>query len=320
MPIGGSAYYDKFKKRIGATARPGDAAAQKNAPAANLQSGQGQLDPKTKSKRFVKTIVSPGQHAKSGKKNGPSYDTRISSATDPGALDHVVSQILDLAQRVHAVAGQAEAAILRAEAAVLKAEVAVGKAEAAGSRADASFSKCDVAVSRAEAAAFKSDASAKRAELSAGKAGLAAGKSEYASSGRDVASVGAETNSPTAASPEVSEDTLESAGEEDNRTKEINSPISQIAVMSMKLRSGMRQIEEDREKVLGASAIFRPEANLNMAVGREDLASGLVSLDNDTALPRVAPFIMSDATHTSGTTDNIKKDETEIEASTKGRS
>jgi len=304
MPIGGSAYYDKFKKKASAVMKPGAASASATTP--------GQVPPTapTKKKALVKTIVTPNQLAKSGKKKGPSYDSRIPSASDPGALDNVVSQILDLAQRVHAVAGQAEAAILRAEAAVLKAEVAVGKAEAAGSRADASFSKCDVAVSRAEAAAFKSDASAKRAELSATKAGLVAGKSEYTSGARETTSAGVETNSVSGSSPEVTEDASESAGEEDNRTKEINSPISQIAVMSMKLRSGMRQIEEDREKALGASAIFRPEANLNMPVGREDLASGLVSLDNETALPRVAPFIMSDVTHTSGTTDNVKKDET----------
>jgi hypothetical protein len=234
---------------------------------------------------------------------------------DPSSLDEVVSQILDLAQRVHAVAGQAEAAVLRAEAAVLKAEVAVGKAEAAGSRADSAFSKCDVAVSRAEAAAFKSETSAKRAELSASKAGLAVGKSDLGSVSRDASSIMADASNLSAPGYDAADETAESAGEEDNRTKELESPISQIAVMSMKLRSGMRQIEEAREQGVERSSFLRPGANLNMTVGREEIANGLVSFDNETALPRVAPFIMDESGLAGG--EGANKPEGEVDASNK---
>ena len=285
MPIGGSAYYDKFKKNQSAKTQPPAASGSKLAAASEPTSAK-QEKVLRKSTGYSNRVLVSAKRMPRGAASGKSR------STDPGALDDVVSQILDLAQRVHAVAGQAEAAVLRAEAAVMKAEVAVGKSEAASSRADASFSKCDVAVSRSEAAAFKSDAAAKRAELSAGKAGMAAGKSELAAGGRDNSGIlmdAADLMSDTAVSDDAS-----ASDDEDNRTKSIDSPISQIAVMSMKLRSGMRQIEEERERSADRNSHLRPGSNLNMAVGREDIASGLVSLDNDTMLPRVAPFIMDE--------------------------
>jgi len=298
MPIGGSAYYEKLKKNLGAKTQPVSASVQA---------------PSVKKKILAKSVGSSDWVSRPAKKMRSAFGSATLKA-DPSALDDVVAQILNLAQRVHAVAGQAEAAILRAEAAVMKAEVAVGKAEAAASRADGAFSKSDVAVSRAEAAAFKSESSAKRAELSASKAGLAAGKSELASVGRDMANVVSEVSSLTAPVPDGTQDIAEAAGEEDNRTKELNGPISQIAVMSMKLRSGMRQIEEDREKSGERSTYLRPSPNLNIAVGRENLASGLVSLDSDTSLPRVAPFIMDAVSNSSPPGDNGNKEETETES------
>jgi hypothetical protein len=292
MPIGGSAYYDKFRKNLGAKKPAVQAQAPAPAPV------QPTLPAKEKS--FAKSIAPVERGARPMKKlkNGSSGST--GRTNDPSSLDDVVSQILDLAQRVHAVAGQAEAAVLRAEAAVLKAEVVVGKAEAAASRADSAFSKCDVAVSRAESAAFKSETSAKRAEISASKAGLAVGKSELGSVSRDASSIMADASNIAAAGFAANEEAAEPAGEEDNRTKELESPISQIAVMSMKLRSGMRQIEEAREQGVERSAFLRPGANINITVGREDLATGLVSLDNETALPRVAPFIMDESGQAAG--------------------
>jgi len=307
MPIGGSAYYDKFRKNLGV--KKAAAPVQPPAPA------PAQPTSSAKEKSFAKSIAPADRGARPMKKLNGSAAGSAGHSSDPSTLDDVVSQILDLAQRVHAVAGQAEAAVLRAEAAVLKAEVAVGKAETAGSRADSAFSKCDVAVSRAESAAFKSETSAKRAELSASKAGLAVGKSDIGAVAREASSIMADASSLTAAGSAVADDTAESAGEEDNRTKELESPISQIAVMSMKLRSGMRQIEEAREQGVERNAFLRPGANFNITVGREDLATGLVSLDNETALPRVAPFIMDESGQASA--DNTPKPEAGAEASSK---
>lgn len=191
-------------------------------------------------------------------------------------LNEIVSQVLDLAQRVHAVAGQAESAVLRAEAAVLKADTAVTKAETASSRADASFSKADSACSRAEVAVLKAEAASKRSELAANKAGLAAGKSELAAAGRE--------------SVEVTE--------EDNRTKKLNNPVSQIALMGMKLRSGMKNLDgkvmndEDGSIDNDYYNSGEPVQEWAASFGREDVASGLVTVDGENTIPKVAPFIM----------------------------
>jgi len=194
-------------------------------------------------------------------------------------LNEIVSQVLDLAQRVHAVAGQAESAVLRAEAAVLKADTAVTKAETASSRADASFSKADSACSRAEVAVLKAEAAAKRSELAANKAGLAAGKSELAAAGREPAIV----------------------TEEDNKTKKLNNPVSQIALMGMKLRSGMKNLDgtllNDEEGPIDSEYYkgSEPVHEWATSFGREDVASGLVTVDGENSIPKVAPFIMQPA-------------------------
>jgi len=330
MPIGGSAYYEKLKKKTGPAAPPAVAPTKVQAPspipvkapsAAPVQTMSVAPVPANatkKSKNLVKTFRPSGRIEKPAVRTRDAHRAESDSITDPSALSEVIAQILDLTQRVHSVAGQAEAAILRAEAAVLKAEIAVGKAEAAGLRAETSSAKCENAVSLTEAALFKSQSSAKLADMFAGKAGLAAGKSELAAAGRHVTNVKSEAATITAAVKEYSADAVAEA-DRDNRTKKLDSPVSQIAVMSMKLRTGMRQIEEadENEQTVDRPRSFASSPTFNVPVGRDNLASGLISLDSDTALPRVAPFIMDDVSYDSILRDEASTDEMDVDSRSK---
>jgi len=326
MPIGGSAYYDKFKKKAGPTASPAAAPARVQAPipvparpVVQVQAPSEALLPTTalkKSKNLVKTIRPSGRTERPAVRTRVARSTGSAAVTDSSALDEVISQILDLTQRVHSVAGQAEAAVLRAEAAVLKAELAVGKAEAAGLRAETSSAKCENAVSLTEAAVFKSQSSAKLADMFAGKAGLAAGKFEVSAAGGDVTNTNSEAAIVTPVVQKVSAGSATDT-DVDNRTKKIDSPVSQIAVMSMKLRSGMRQIEEANEQFVDRSGSFGPSPTFNVPVGRDNLASGLISLDSDTALPRVAPFIMDDVSFDPRSRDEVNSGETDVDSLSK---
>ena len=320
MPIGGSAYYDKFKKTPGQkSVRPAAPVEVKPIVAASVPAvvAAAKLAP-ARHKALVKTSHALGRRAR------PTVSVRdrsVGAATMPLAetaeLGEVVAQIMDLAQRVQAVAGQAEAAVLRAEAAVLKSEIAVARAEGAGQRADAFAVKCQTAIGKAEAAVYKSESSAKRAELSANKAGMAAGKSEQASVAR--AAVNIVSDGPGLLKTVANAGSIgpKFGSREDNQQREQNGPISQIAVMSMKLRSGMRQIEEASIEPGAEAEVVRPAPNYNLSLGRDRLASGLVSLDNDTALPRVAPFIMDDNSQASAAWDNATEDDSD--ALTRGR-